>query len=314
MKNLSQLEKPVLPVRKPALVVHGGAWDIPDVKVKAHTDGLLAAIEEGWRFLKSGGTVLDAVEAAIVVLENDPTFDAGKGSILNTDGSIEMDASIMDGSSFKAGAVAALRNFPNPVKVARRVLEKTEHILLAGTGCEEFARREGFHSVPIEELLTPRELRRLELIIQDKQYRAAYSFGMKRGTVGCVAVDGDGNVAAGTSTGGTPKKLPGRVGDTPIIGCGTYAENGVGGVSCSGWGEAIMKVMLAKEVAELMRAESGAQASAEAGIRKLAAKADGLGGVICIDPGGEIGIAYNTPRMARGWMSDGMAEPAVRVE
>jgi beta-aspartyl-peptidase (threonine type) len=314
MKKLSQSEEAALPVGKPALVVHGGAWDIPDGEVKAHADGLLAALEEGWRLLKSGGTVIDAVEAAVVVLENDPTFDAGKGSILNTDGSIEMDASIMDGSSFKAGAVAALRNFPNPVKVARRVLEKTEHILLAGAGCEEFARREGFHSVPVEELLTPRELRRLELVIRDKQYRAAYSFGKKRGTVGCVAVDGEGNVAAGTSTGGTPKKLPGRVGDTPIIGCGTYAENGAGGVSCTGWGEAIMKVMLAKEVAELMRAGNGAQASAKEGIRRLAAKADGLGGAACIDPRGEIGIAYNTPRMARGWMSEGMSEPTVRIE
>ena len=300
--------------RRPlTLVVHGGAWEIPDGEIRAHAEGLKKALQTGWERLRSGGSVLDAVEAAVVVLEDDPTFDAGKGSILNTDGSIEMDASIMDGKSFKAGAVAAIRNFPNPVRIARRILEKTDHILLAGMGCEEFAHREGFHSVPIEELLTPRELRRLEMIIRDKRYHAAYSFGRKRGTVGCVAMDQDGNVAAATSTGGTPKKLPGRVGDTPLIGCGTYAENGAGGVSCTGWGEAIMKVMLAREVSERMRAGESARASAEAGILVLETKAEGLGGLICIDPAGAVGIAYNTPRMARGWMIEGMEQPAVKV-
>jgi L-asparaginase / beta-aspartyl-peptidase len=302
------------PVPRPILVVHGGAWEIPDGEIRGHAEGLQKALETGWERLQSGGSVLDAVEAAVVVLEDDPTFDAGKGSILNTDGSIEMDASIMDGRSFKAGAVAALRNFPNPIRIARRILEKTDHILLAGPGCEEFARREGFHSVPIEELLTPRELHRLEMIIRDKKYHAAYSFGKKRGTVGCVSMDAGGNVAAGTSTGGTPKKLPGRVGDTPLIGCGTYAENGAGGISCTGWGEAIMKVTLAKSVSIGMRGGKTAQVSAEEGIRLLETRADGLGGLICIDPSGSIGIAYNTPRMARGWMHGGMEKPAVEVK
>jgi L-asparaginase / beta-aspartyl-peptidase len=300
--------------RGPILVVHGGAWEIPDPEIRGHAEGLEKALETGWERLLSGGSVLDAVEAAVVVLEDDPTFDAGKGSILNTDGSIEMDASIMDGRSFKAGAVAALRNFPNPIRIARRILEKTDHILLAGAGCEEFARREGFHSVPIEELLTPRELHRLEMIISDKKYHAAYSFGKKRGTVGCVAMDADGNVAAGTSTGGTPKKLPGRVGDTPLIGCGTYAENGAGGISCTGWGEAIMKVTLAKSVSLGMGEGKPAQACAEEGIRLLETRADGLGGLICVDPSGAVGIAYNTPRMARGWMRGGMDKPAVEVK
>jgi beta-aspartyl-peptidase (threonine type) len=225
-----------------------------------------------------------------------------------------MDASIMDGRTFNAGAVAVLRNFPNPIRIARRVLEKTDHILLAGPGAEAFARKEGFKTVPIEELLTPRELKRLEALIMDKQFIAPYSFGKKRGTVGAVALDRDGHVAAGTSTGGTPKKIPGRVGDSPLIGCGTWAENGVGGVSCTGWGEAIMKVMLAREAAERMRSGMDAQHAAEHGIEKLEARADGLGGVIVMDALGNLGVAYNTPRMARGYMRDGLDGPCINVD
>jgi L-asparaginase / beta-aspartyl-peptidase len=299
---------------KPALIVHGGAWEIPDPEVADHLRGIEAAVLCGWNVLRNGGTSLDAVEETIALLEDDPTFDAGKGSILNTDGSIEMDASIMDGRTFDAGAVAALRNFPNPIRVARRVLEKTEHILLAGPGAEAFARKEGFKTVPIEELLTPRELKRLESLIMDKQFIAPYAFGKKRGTVGAVALDRQGHLAAGTSTGGTPKKIPGRVGDTPLIGCGTYAEDGVGGVSCTGWGEAIMKVMLSRDIAERMRNGLSAREAAQQGIDRLGTRADGLGGVIVMDALGNFGIAFNTPRMARGFMHEGLEKPVVSVE
>lgn len=288
---------------QPVLVVHGGAWQIPDDEVDAHLNGIRTALKEGWHLLIKGGKALDAAERTISVLENDPTFDAGKGSILNTDGSVEMDASIMDGSTLRAGAVAALRNYPNPVQVARCVLEKTEHILLTGAGCESFAMKHGFHPVPIRDLLTERELRRLESVMKDDGFRTEHAFGEKRGTVGVVARDERGHFAAATSTGGTPKKIPGRVGDTPIIGAGTYAEDGVGGVSCTGWGEAIMKVMLAKDAADRMRNHLDARKAAEQSIRLLKTRVNGLGGLICTDRNGRIGIAFNTPRMARGTMT-----------
>jgi beta-aspartyl-peptidase (threonine type) len=299
--------------REPVLVVHGGAWDIPDEEVKDHQDGITLAVQTGWAMLMQGKSALDVVEETVVLLEDDPTFDAGKGSILNIDGSVEMDASIMDGRRLDAGGVGALRNFPNPIRIARRVLEKTDHILLVGEGCEAFARKEGFQSVPIEELLTSRELERLQKLIKDHTFETPHAFGAKRGTVGAVALDSDGNLAAATSTGGTPKKIPGRVGDTPIIGCGTYAENEIGAVSCTGWGESIMKVMLAREVAERMRAKHGAQNAAEWSIDLLARRVNGLGGVICIDAGGRLGIEYNSPRMARGYMQEGMKKPEVAV-
>ncbi|NQT24036.1 isoaspartyl peptidase/L-asparaginase [candidate division KSB1 bacterium] len=288
---------------KPVIVVHGGAWRIPDEEIQAHLNGIRVALQEGWKILKNGGKGLDAVERSVSVLEDDPTFDAGKGSILNTDGSVEMDASIMDGSNMKAGAVAALRNYPNPVQIARCVMDKTEHILLSGPGCESFAMKHGFHPSPIRELMTERELHRLESVMLDEDFRAEHAFGQKRGTVGVVVLDEQGHIAAATSTGGTPKKIPGRVGDTPIIGAGTYAEDGVGGVSCTGWGEAIMKVMLAKDVAERMRQDVDAQTSAEQSIVILKERVNGLGGLICIDKKGQIGVAYNTPRMARGTMT-----------
>ena len=296
----------------PVLVVHGGAWDIQKRELKAHRCGIMQALEKGWEILRKGGSALDAVESLIVVMEDDPTFDAGRGSILNTDGSIEMDASIMDGKNLDAGAVAALRNFPNPIQVARRILEKTPHVLLAGDGCVQFALKEGFRPVSIRELLTARELRRLEHLMKDDQFEGLHAFGKKRGTVGAVAMDRNGNLAAGTSTGGTPKKIPGRVGDTPLIGCGTYAENGVGGVSCTGWGEAIIKLTLAKTLAEMLK-NRPAQKAAEESISLLESKVGGLGGVICINGQGEIGYAFNTPRMARGYMRQGMKEPAVFV-
>ena len=219
----------------------------------------------------------------------------------------------MDGKNLEAGGVAALRNFPNPVKVARKVMEETDHVLLAGEGCEAFARKMGFQPVPIKTLLTSRELKRLEALMGDNAYIAPYSFGEKRGTVGAVAIDREGNIAAATSTGGTPKKIPGRVGDSPLIGCGTYAENGVGGVSCTGWGEAIIKTMLARRISDAMAEGNGAQAAVEYGIQLLNQKVHGLGGAICIDSKGNIGIAFNTPRMARAYM-DVSGEMIVSVE
>ena len=298
----------------PVLIVHGGAWEIPDGAVDDHLNGLKQALIRGWDVLKQGGSALDCVEETVVVLEDDPTFDAGRGSILNTDGSVEMDASIMDGKGFDAGAVAALRNFANPIRIARKVLDETEHMLLAGQGCEAFALNQGFHQVPIEELLTPRELKRLERLMSDSDFETPHAFGKKKGTVGAVALDAHGDIAAATSTGGTPKKLPGRVGDTPLIGCGTYAENGVGGVSCTGWGESIMKVMLARETAEALRTGHSSRQSAERALNVLKERAGGLGGIICLDREGEPGAVYNTPRMAWGYMRPDLNSPFTSVD
>ena len=295
------------------LAVHGGAWDIPDTLEQVHLKGMRSALSKGWEYLSQSGSALDAVEEAVFIMENDPVFDAGKGSVLNTDGSVEMDASIMDGKTLNAGAVAALRNFSNPIRISRKIMEKTEHILLAGKGCEEFALKQGFKKVPVEDLLTERELLRLKELRKNQKYKTENSFSKKKGTVGAVAVDINGNIAAATSTGGTPKKIPGRVGDTPIIGCGTYAENGVGGVSCTGWGESIMKTMLAKETAEQMRSGSSAQEAVEYAINLLHNRCDGLAGIICIDSKNGVGIYFNTPKMARGYMSSAQKEPVVEI-
>ncbi|MFO7891122.1 MAG: isoaspartyl peptidase/L-asparaginase [bacterium] len=299
--------------KRSVLVVHGGAWDIPDNLQAAHLQGMGKALNKGWMCLSHCGSALDAVEETVAVMEDDPVFDAGKGSVLNTDGSVEMDASIMDGKRLEAGAVAALRNFTNPVRISRKILEKTEHILLAGKGCEAFALKQGFKKVPVEDLLTERELLRLKELKKNQQYKTEHSFSKKRGTVGAVAVDMNGDIAAATSTGGTPKKIPGRVGDTPIIGCGTYAENGVGCVSCTGWGESIMKTMLARETAEKMRAGNSAQVSAEYAVTLLQERCKGLAGIICIDGKGRIGIYFNTPKMARGYMSFENEKPVVKI-
>jgi len=304
-KNKSMVE--------PVLVVHGGAWDIPDNEIQAHEIGIIHAIETGWVLLERGESAVTAVETSIACMEDNPVFDAGRGSCLNTDGTIEMDASIMDGRTLRAGAVAALRNFPHPIKVARKVMEETEHVLLAGEGAAQFARQKGFSKVPIEELLTERELLRLKELKKDIQFKTPYAFGKKKGTVGAVALDGNGDIAAGTSTGGTPKKIPGRVGDSPIIGSGTYADNSVGGVSCTGWGESILIVNLAKKIIDLLEYGITVDEAAKKSIEYLTNKVNGLAGVIIVDKNGKIGIYFNTPKMARGYYYKNLEEPYVKV-
>lgn len=295
-----------------ALIVHGGAWEIPDAEVDAHRRGVRAALEIGWERLTAGADALDAVEATVNVLEEDPTFDSGRGACLTRAGEVELDASIMDGSTLRGGGVAVIRNFLHPISIARRVMERTEHMLLAGPGAEAFALSEGFIQVPTEELLTERELARLKELMDDERFRTPHAFGHPRGTVGAVAMDRNGRIAAGTSTGGVPKKLPGRVGDTPILGEGTWADSRQGGASTTGWGEAILLVSLARLGVNLLeRSESCSSAASEA-IRLLSGQAKGLGGIILIDSNGEAQWAYNTPRMARGRIST--AHPSFEVE
>ena len=290
-----------------SIIVHGGAWNIPDDQVDAHHDGCQEAVRTGRRVLDDGGTALDAVEAAVRSMEDDPTFDAGRGSFLNRDGEVEMDAIIMDGDDLGFGAVAAVQCVRHSVTLARRVMEGTEHCLLVGRGATAFARHIGMEIVPTTELLTPRELARLKEIQNQKGFRSRSAFEdlpPKKGTVGAVARDAKGRIAAATSTGGTPNKMPGRVGDSALVGCGTYADSRSAGVSATGWGETIMKVTLARRVCEgVERGLLPHQATRDA-ITYLSGRVDGLGGLICLDRHGQVGHFFNTPRMAVAWVDE----------
>ena len=302
---------------KIALVLHGGAWDIPPDLVEPHRTGMEKAIAAGWKVLQKGGSALDAVEASIVVMEDDETFNAGRGSFINAAGEVELDASIMNGATFRAGAVAAVQNVRNPITLARRVMEKSENVLLVGMGASRFAREQKVKLCSQDDLLTLRELDRWREMQSDPNFKSKDAFKKKRkasDTVGAVAVDKKGNIASGTSTGGTPNKHPGRVGDSPLIGAGTYADNSIGGVSTSGWGEAMIRVVMAKTVVDLMEHHGGDPAKAvQEGLKILVRKVDGYGGVIALNASGEVGIAFNTPRMARAYMHTGIAEPVVLV-
>jgi beta-aspartyl-peptidase (threonine type) len=237
---------------KPSLIVHGGAWDIPDEAVDACNSGCQSALAAGWSILSGGGSALAAVEAAIVVLEDDPVFDAGYGSHLNLDGRVECDAIVMDGATLRAGSVAALHHVRNPIRLARRVLEHCPHMMLVGEGAERFA---ASNSVPLcdpQVLIAESEWQAWQLCKKD-QHAAAHHRGHEQGTVGAVAIDSLGALFAATSTGGTCCKLPGRVGDSPLIGCGCYADSEAGGVSATGYGEAIMKIVMAKAAVDYLR-------------------------------------------------------------
>lgn len=270
----------------PALIVHGGAWDIPDRLVDRCRAGCRAALEEGWAVLRSGGQALDAVCAAVRSLEDDPTFNAGTGSSVNTEGVVELDASVMVGAGLQAGAVAAIQGIRHPVDVARRVLEATPHVLLAGQGAQRFAELEGFVRQPAGALARPRP-------------PADPCAG---DTVGAVALDRHGGLAAATSTGGTPGKLPGRVGDSPLIGAGTYVTP-VGGASATGWGEVIIRSAMALRAVDALEGGADAQVAADIAV----AAADRLGeqgaGIIVVDARGGIGQAWSTPRLAFAWRS-----------
>jgi beta-aspartyl-peptidase (threonine type) len=289
-----------------SLIVHGGAWDIPDEEVDEHQDGCRRALDAGWRVLEAGGTALDAVEAAVRVLEDAPIFDAGVGSVLNRDGEVELDAAVMDGATLRSGAVAAVRCVRNPITLARRVLE-SHVILLVAQGAERFAEQSGIPLCDPADLIVERERRKWAELLANPDAQAQDSFGAKPAspsmaqpsdTVGAVALDRFGHLAAGTSTGGTPNKLPGRVGDSPLIGCGLYADDQTGGCSSTGWGESIIKVLLAKTATDLIGAGHEPMTAAQRAIDTLAQRVGGYGGCILLDGQGRPGFAFNTPRMA----------------
>lgn len=284
----------------PSLIVHGGAWNIPDDAVAACRSGCQRALERGWAILSQGGRAIDAIEAAIMVLEDDPVFDAGTGAHLNRDGHIELDAIVMDGDTLRAGAVAAVHNIRNPIVLARRVLERSPHVMLVGPGAEQFAREEGMPFCDESELIVDRE--RAVWRAYCETGRDPDFGSVAKGTVGAVARDTRGSLVAATSTGGTLGKHPGRVGDSPLIGCGCYADTTAGAVSTTGEGEAIMRIVMAKTAAEMMRAGMSPSATAEACLRVLRERVGGMGGLILLDPSGAPGFAFTTPRMALGYV------------
>jgi len=265
----------------PAIIVHGGAGPIKDDSLAARLDGCKAAALAGWQILQEGGSALDAAEAAVIVLEDNPLFNAGTGSTLNTLGKVEMDAAVMEGNSLRAGAVAAVSGIKNPIKLARRVMDDGRHVMLAGDGALLFAREIGFPQCAPEALIVEREKRRWESV---------------HGTVGCVAFDINGKLAAATSTGGIFNKLPGRVGDSPLIGCGTYA-NAFGAVSCTGQGEAIMRVVMARDAAQLLQDGIDPVEAARMAVETLQELTGSTAGIILIDRHGRIGHARNTTHM-----------------
>ncbi|HET8578848.1 MAG TPA: isoaspartyl peptidase/L-asparaginase, partial [Methylomirabilota bacterium] len=231
--------------RVPALIVHGGAGADPVEGREELREGIREAVAAGWRPLSEGGSALDAVEAAVRALEDHPRFNAGRGSVLTSAGTVEMDASIMEGDGLRNGAVAAVVGVRNPISLARRILEDGRHSLFAGEGALEQAKAFGVALCDPAGLITERQRKRLAALLADT---------VEAGTVGAVALDRSGTIAAATSTGGMLGKLPGRVGDSALIGCGTYAESTLGGVSCTGHGEAIIRVALARRALEILKA------------------------------------------------------------
>jgi beta-aspartyl-peptidase (threonine type) len=281
---------------------------MPDDMVDAHIHGVTNALNAGWRVLERGGSALDAVEEAVVIMEDDETFDAGRGSFLNRDGKVQLDALIMDGATLRAGGVGCVERLRNPVRAARKILSESPHVYFVGEGAENFAAEHGIALCKNEDLIIPREVERL------RQYQAAQSGSKQDGndlfapgtddvtishdTVGAVALDRQGNIAAATSTGGTLNKAPGRLGDSSLIGCGCYADNLSAAASTTGWGEPIMKLVLAKWTADRISAGNLPEWAAQEAMNYLKQRVNGHGGIIVLNPQGHIGIAHNTPRMA----------------
>jgi len=299
-----------------SIIVHGGVGAVPHDKEEAVIAGVREAALTGKVVLAGGGSSLDAVETAIKVLEDNPLFNAGTGSVLTFDGEVEMDAAVAYGPALGFGAIAGIKNIQHPISLARMVMEKTDHVLLQGAGAQEFARMMGIapHN-PVTE----------ERRVQWREYRERFLRGdagdwpklkalMKEhpefmhGTVGAVAVDEKGGVTAGTSTGGVFLKLLGRVGDTPLPGAGTYATT-FGGASSTGLGESMMRTLITKTACDFMRMGLDAQGAASSAVNMLSNILGTEAGIIVVDNQGGVGFARNTPQMAYAYFKQGMSEP-----
>jgi len=283
---------------------------MPDDMVEAHINGVRNALAAGWSVLARGGAALDAIEEAVVIMEDDDTFDAGRGSFLNRDGKVQLDALIMDGSTLRAGGVGCVERLRNPVRAARKILSESPHVYFVAEGAERFAAEHGIELCRNEELVIAREVERLREYQRAAAQRGSTEDGkdlfaptvhdatISHDTVGAVALDRNGNIAAATSTGGTLNKAPGRLGDSSLIGCGCYANNESAAVSTTGWGEPIMKLVLAKWTADRVSAGNLPEWAAQEAMNYLKQRLNGHGGIIVLNAQGQIGIAHNTPRMA----------------
>jgi beta-aspartyl-peptidase (threonine type) len=307
---------PNMETKKIGLAIHGGAGtiersNVTPEKEREYRAGLEQALRAGYEILKRGGSSLDATEAAVRVLEDDPHFNAGRGSVFTSAGTNEMDASIMDGRTLKAGAVGSVQHIKNPITLARLVMEKSPHVMLDCAGAEAFAKANGIELVDQKYFFTQERWDALQKMKAAEKNRASgdgKSFIItdqdRHGTVGAVALDKDGNLAGATSTGGTTNKMPGRIGDTPVIGAGTYANNQTCAVSCTGDGEYFIRASAAHEVSALMqyrrlKLQQAAQTALDT-VKQLG----GTGGLIAIDTNGEVALPFNTNGMYRGYVDE----------
>ena len=294
----------------PVLLVHGGAWAMPEESRAAHLAGVQNALAAGYALLAKGAGAVDAVEAAVAVLEDDETFDAGRGSFLTREGTVQLDALLMDGGStgtLRAGGVACVERILNPIHAARVVLDYSPHVYFVGRDAETFVSGHGIKLVENHALVIDRELERLadaqrkeQAGLPDDTFSGSSPALDSHDTVGAVALDAQGNLAAATSTGGTLNKQPGRVGDSSLIGCGCYADNQSAAVSLTGWGEPIMKLVLGKWAVDRVEDGLPPNEAADAAIAYLFRRMNGHGGMILLAPDGRFGIAHNTPQMAWG--------------
>lgn len=308
------------------LVIHGGAGTIlkrmmtPE-REQAYTAGLNRALDSGYAILESGGTALDAVENAVRILEDDPLFNAGRGAVFTNEGRNELDAAIMDGKTLAAGSVAGVTTVRNPISAARAVMEKSPHVMMAGAGADAFAKQSGLEIVDPSYFYTEDRWKGLQRVRAEDSARTELDHGngkagsasvnrdSKFGTVGAVARDRYGNLAAATSTGGMTNKKFGRIGDAPIIGAGTYANNKTCAISCTGWGEYFIRLVMAKSISDMMEFGnwSLARAAGEMVMKRLPALG-GDGGLIAVDAKGNIALPFNTEGMYRGWIKNGKRE------
>jgi L-asparaginase / beta-aspartyl-peptidase len=294
--------------RVPTLIVHGGAGADPTDGRDELRTGMRAAVVAGWRVLGEGGRAVDAVEAAVRALEDHPRFNAGRGAVLTAAGAVELDASIMEGDRLRCGAVGAVRGIANAITLARRVMDDGHHVLLVGDGALQFARAASLPECDPASLVTERQRRRW---LDRQRVPGAAGTVDAAGTVGAVALDRHGTMAAATSTGGIAGKLPGRVGDSALIGSGTYADSTLGGVSCTGDGEAIIRVVLARRALDYLKEADDAAYAAQVAVDLLVEEGQGHGGLILLDWRGRTGYAHSTPFMPVGWMSPALADPMV---
>lgn len=292
--------------RKIAIAIHGGAGTLPRRRMspsreREYRDALLNALDRGFSLLREEETALAAVTAAVVALEDCPLFNAGRGAVFNADGEHEMDAAVMDGATLKAGAVAAVRRIRNPVLAARAVMKRTPHVLLAAGGAERFAKESGIALVPPAYFFT-----------QERHEALKKRLGSHHGTVGAVALDARGHLAAATSTGGYTGKLPGRVGDSPLVGAGTWAEDATCAVSGTGLGEAFIRAAVAHDVAARMRYLRQPLARAAAAALRNVARLGGDGGLVAIDRRGNVAMPFNSEGMYRAAVA-GDGRPRVAI-